>query len=439
MRKNKRKVAMGVLLAGSLLTACTTGGTSTTGTGATGTTAEGTQSETKAGEATRPEGTQTGVGTKLLPPVESNDPNTDFEPAWAGQTRAPGLQTEAAFTVTVMAEGLNEPWAIAVLPDGRFAVTQKSGDMVLVSGDGTVSRPVTGFPAVESSSQGGLLDILPAPDFQNSRRLYFTLSELTDEGALTALGQGRLSEDESEIEDFTIMYRAIPYYGGSNHYGSRLDFDQEGNLIMTTGDRQSRETRDMAQGLDNGLGKILRITTEGQPAEGNPFLDDAEALPEIYSYGHRNVQGVAVHPETGEIWISEMGPQGGDELNHIKAGLNYGWPVISYGEEYGGAPIGDRIAVMDGMEQPRYYWDPVVAPAGMVFYEGDVIPEWENSLFIAALRGQHILRLVLDDQDVIGEERLLVDERERFRDITEGADGALYAITDSGLLYRVGP
>lgn len=439
MLKHKGQALTALLLAGTLMTACTAETPSTTGSGAPSTTVAGTTgANTDAGEGTTA-GSQPGEGSDLLPPVETGEANTEFQPAWPGQTRAPGLVSKTPYSVSVVAEGLSEPWGIAELPDGRFAVTQQGGDMVLVSRDGTVSRPVTGFPGVESSSQGGLLDILPAPDFQESRLLYFTLSELTEEGALTAAGRGRLSLDESSMENFTILYRAIPYYSGSNHYGSRLAFDRQGNLIMTTGDRQSIETRGMAQSLDNGLGKVLRITTEGQPAPGNPYTGDDDALPEIYSYGHRNVQGVAVHPETGEIWISEMGPQGGDELNLIEAGHNYGWPVISYGEEYGGAPIGDGIAVLGDMEQPRYYWDPVVAPAGMAFYDGTEIPEWNNNLFIATLRGSHILRLVLNDHEVFGEERLLAEKGERFRDITVGADGALYAITDSGRLYRVGP
>lgn len=374
----------------------------------------------------------------ILPPVETVDPNTDFKPAWAGQTRAPGIVTETPYTASVFAKGLDSPWGIASLPDGRFAVTQKAGQMVIIGTDGSISEPVTGFPEVESSGQGGLLDVLPAEDFDVSRTLYFTLSERTSEGSLTAAGKGRLADDETTIEEFTILFRAIPVTSGRNHYGSRLDFDHEGHLLMTTGDRQSQETRMMAQELDNGLGKILRITTDGMPVSDNPFTENAGALSEIYSYGHRNVQGLAVHPETHEIWISEMGPQGGDELNLIESGKNYGWPIISYGEEYSGSPILDGIAVMDGMEQPRYYWDPVVAPSGMVFYDHDRIPEWQNNLFITSLRGQHILRLILDGHDAVGEERLLTEEGERFRDITVSSDGALYAITDSGLVYRVG-
>jgi glucose/arabinose dehydrogenase len=267
--------------------------------------------------------------------------------------------------------------------------------------------------------------------------LYFTLAEKSTKGSLTAVGRGRLAADESRIEDFAIVWRAIPVYDNSMHFGSRLAFDREGNLFVSTGERADLATRPKAQQLDNGYGKVVHITPDGEPVPGNPFIGQAGALPEIYSYGHRNVQGLAIHPLTGDIWISEMGPRGGDELNRILSGKNYGWPVISYGTEYSGAPIPGAKTVQDGMEQPVYYWDPVIAPSGIAFYSSGVITEWQGNLFIAGLRSQHIARLVIEDGRVRGEERLLASEGQRFRDVGEGLDGALYAVTDQGWLYRI--
>lgn len=374
----------------------------------------------------------------VLPPVESRPPNTSYQPAFAGQTRAPGVKTATAYRTEVVTEGLREPWSVKELPDGRLIVTEKSGALRLVTPAGDVGEAIRGFPELESGSQGGLLDVLPARDFATSRILYFTLAEKTAEGSLTAVARARLSDQETELEQFTILYRAIPYFKGGAHFGSRLVFDSQGNLLVTTGERQSSATRNNAQTLDNGYGKVLRITTDGLPASGNPFLGQAGALPEIYSYGHRNPQGLALHPRTGAVWISEMGPRGGDELNLIEPGKNYGWPRISYGIEYTGAPIGEGLTVRDGMEQPVYYWDPVLAPSGMTFYESAAIPEWQDNLFIAGLAGQHIARIVLEGGAVVGEERLLTEEGQRFRDITQSRDGSLYAVTDGGRLYRIG-
>lgn len=337
-----------------------------------------------------------------------------------------------------MTDKLVRPWAIDVLPDGRFVITEKGGTLRIMTADGQLSAPIGGFPEVDDRSQGGLLDIAPAPDFSSSRMLYFTLAEATDQGSLTAVGRGRLSDDETIVENFEIVWRAIPYYDNSAHFGSRLEFDGEGNLFVTTGERSSLATRPKAQFLDNGYGKVVHITPDGDPVPGNPFLDDPEALPEIYSYGHRNIQGLAIQPETGEIFIAEMGPRGGDELNIIRPGGNYGWPVISYGIEYSGDPIPGGLTVMDGMEQPAYYWDPVLAPAGMTFYTSGVIAEWQGNLFIGGLASQHISRLVLSDGRVVAEEWLLINEGQRFRDVCEGSDGALYSVTDGGRLYRIG-
>lgn len=371
-------------------------------------------------------------------PVESNQANTEFESAFIGQTRISGIKTTSSYSTTLITESLISPWGIDVLPNGDFVITERFGSLRIINVEGKISPSIYGFPAVNSSEQGGLLDVLVSKDFDETRLLYFTLAEKTPNGSLTAVGKGRLADDLSMIENFEIIYRAYPYFTGNNHYGSRIVFDYEGNLFVSTGDRQSLETRPNAQNIENGHGKILHITTDGKPVESNPYYLQKNAHQEIFSIGHRNVQGLAIHPITGELWANEMGPQGGDELNRIVLGKNYGWPIISYGEEYNGTPVGDGITQLDGLEQPVYYWDPVIAPGGMIFYNSDVIPEWENNLFIGGLKGQHIIRLLIEDDKVIGEERLLESEGQRFRDIAVGLDGALYAITDSGKLYRVG-
>lgn len=382
--------------------------------------------------------TPTPIPLILVEPFETNPPNTTYQPVSADQTRAPGAITQTAYTVTILTDKLISPWAIINLPDGRLLITEKAGTLRIMTADGTLSEPIGGFPAVDDRGQGGLLDVALPPDFETSRMLYFTLAEFTEQGSLTAVGRGRLSDDETIVENFEIIWRAIPYFDNSAHFGSRLAFDQDGNIFVTTGERSDLITRPNAQLLDNGHGKVVHITPDGDPVPGNPFIGVEGALPEIYSYGHRNVQGLVIHPETGEIWISEMGPRGGDELNLIKAGGNYGWPTISYGIEYSGEPIPGGLTVMEGMEQPVYYWDPVLAPSGMTFYTSGIIAEWQGNLFICGLASQHISRLVLENDRVIAEEWLLSDQGQRFRDICEGLDGALYTVTDGGLLYKIG-
>jgi glucose/arabinose dehydrogenase len=376
----------------------------------------------------------------IYPPVETEAPNANYKPAFEGQTRINGVKTKTPYEVTVIAQGLSKPWAVTSLPDGRLLITEKEGNLRIATTAGVVGDRITGFPEVDSRGQGGLLDVAPAPDFQTSRMLYFTLAEYSknkSEGSLTAVGRGKLSANESKIEDFEIIFRAIPYFNNSMHFGSRLVFDNKGNLFVSTGERSDMKTRPGAQLLDNGYGKVFYITTEGKPVAGNPFINTANALPEIYSYGHRNAQGLDIHPATGDLWLSEMGPRGGDEINLIKAGKNYGWPTIGYGIEYNGKKVGEGITQKEGMEQPVYYWDPVLSPSGMTFYNSDVIAEWKDNLFIGGLSSKHIARIVIKDNKVVGEERLLENEKQRFRDIGMGTDGALYAVTDEGKLYRI--
>lgn len=370
-------------------------------------------------------------------PVETNSPNTTYSPAFEGQTRINGLETNTAYESKIITSSLVNPWGVKMLPDGRLLITEKEGNMRIVKATGEVSAAITGIPTVNPAGQGGLLGLCLDPEFTSNRMIYWVFSEAVTGGNITAVAKGKLSADEKKIEGATVIYRASPANPSDLHYGGRILFDKTGNLIVSTGERSVLETRPLAQSLTASLGKVVRITKEGQAAAGNPVFSQAGALPELYTYGHRNPQGLALHPVTGEVWLSEHGPRGGDEINHLKAGTNYGWPIITYGIEYSGQPIGDAIQKKEGMEQPVYYWDPVVSPSGMTFYSGNRVPEWENNLFIGALSGMHIVRLAINNNRVVGEERLLAQENQRFRDITQGNDGALYAVTDQGRLYKI--
>lgn len=382
-------------------------------------------------------GNNNASGDSMLPPVETGSPNTDYKPAFAGQTRTGGVKTSTPYEAKAISNALDRPWGIAVLPDGRLLITEKKGAMRIATTAGQVSEAITGLPEVNPAGQGGLLGLTIDPQFSNNRMVYWVFSEKTNEGNLTSVAKGKLSADEKTIENATVIYRATPAYRGTLHYGGRILFDKSGNLFVSTGERSDLSTRPQAQSLTSALGKIVRITKDGQPANGNPFAGRSDARPEFYSYGHRNVQGLAFHPETGDLWENEFGPRGGDELNLVQAGKNYGWPTIGYGYEYSGKKIGEGITQKEGMEQPVYYWDPVLSPSGMTFYNGAQIPEWKNNLFIAGLNSNHIARLVIKNNKVVGEERILANEGQRFRDVAQGKDGALYSITDEGRLYRI--
>jgi aldose sugar dehydrogenase len=369
--------------------------------------------------------------------VETKPPNSTYKPAFPGQTRVAGVKTNTAFEGKVLSSDLKSPWGITVLPDGRLLLTQKGGTMRIATTDGKLSDEITGLPTVNSQGQGGLLGLALDPDFQTNRMVYWCFSEPQPENH-TAVAKGKLSADEKRIENATVIYRALPAHNSVLHYGGRILFDKTGNIIFSTGERSDLETRPLAQDLKTGLGKIIRITKDGQPAPGNPFAGRNDALPEIYSYGHRNVQGLAFNSQTGDLWECEFGPLGGDELNRIQPGHNYGWPTITYGLEYSGKKVGEGNTQKEGLEQPAYYWDPVLSPSGLTFYTGDNMPEWKNNVFVCGLSSQHIARLVIKDNKVTGEEMLLQDEGQRFRDITQGKDGYLYAVTDQGRLYRLG-
>lgn len=367
--------------------------------------------------------------------VEHLKPNSEHIPAFEGQTRISAVKTTTPYNVEVIAEKLGRPWGIINLPDGRFLVTEKSGYLLLISKDGKTVSKVSGFPKADAAGQGGMLDVALDPDFATTRMIYWSFSEPFGKGNLTSVAKGKLSVDEKTIESPTVLFRATPDYDGKLHYGSRLVFDKEGHLFVSTGERSDKETRALAQKTDNYLGKILKITKEGKPAPGNPFIGKTGYKPEIYAFGIRNPQGIDLD-ENGQLWETEMGPRGGDELNLIQPGKNYGWGDVTYGIEYSGATIGKGATQKEGTEQPVYFWDPVISPSGIAFYTG-TIEEWKNNLFIGCLSGQHIDRIILKDNKVVGEERLLEDKNERFRDVLNGNDGNLYAVTDSGKLYKI--
>ncbi len=374
--------------------------------------------------------------TTRLPPVETKGANTDYRPAFAGQTRVAGIKTKTAYKVERISDDLNRPWAVVPMPDGRLLITEKSGYMQIHDANGALVKKITGFPKVEDGGQGGMLDAALDPNFPTNKTIYWSYSEKYEGGNLMAVAKGQLNEAAGTIDLPVVIFRATPALRSSLHFGSRLIFDKAGHLFVATGERSILEGRKQAQWLHSGLGKIFKITREGKPAPGNPFISQSGAMPEIYAYGIRNAQSLDIHPVTGELWEAEFGPRGGDELNIIKPGKNYGWPVITYGIEYSGSTIGDGIQQKAGMEQPVYYWDPVLSPSGMAFYKGDAIPEWRNNLFIGGLSSEHICRLLIVNNKVVGEEKLLTDKNERFRDVAY-LNGMLFAVTDGGNLYRV--
>jgi len=374
--------------------------------------------------------------TSGLPPVETKSPNSDYKPAFVGQTRISGVKTTTPYKVEKIADQLGAPFAIVAMPDQRLMVTIKSGYMEIHDANGKLIRKITGLPDVVYAGQGGLLDVAFDPGFASNKMMYWSYSEKYQGDNVTAVAKGKLNETTSKVENITVIFRAAPSTSGTLQYGSRLVFDKDGNLFVSIGEKFDSESRVQAQQLSSLLGKIVRITTDGKPAAGNPFINKRGAHPEIFSYGHRNPDGLDINPATGELWESEFGPRGGDEINIIREGKNYGWPIITYGIEYSGEKVGEGIQQKAGMEQPVYYWDPVISPCGICFYEGNAIPEWKNNLFISALSGQHLDRLVIKDNKVVGEERLLSDKKNRIRDVTY-MNNMLYAITDDGDIYRI--
>jgi glucose/arabinose dehydrogenase len=365
-------------------------------------------------------------------PLETRKANTDYRPAFAEQTRAPLASANVAFDVQTVASGLQRPWGLAFLPDGRMLVTEKGGAMRIVTADGKISDPVAGIPAVDARGQGGLLDVIVGGDGW----IYWSYAEPRDGGNGTAVARGRLNG--GAMSDVKVLWRMTPTYNGDKHYGSRLVLSG-GYLFITTGERSDLEGRRQAQDLGSSFGKVIRIRPDGSVPEDNPYLSIAGAQPEIWSIGHRNIQSAAINPATGELWTVEHGPRGGDEVNIPRAGKDYGWPSINYGIEYGGGKISDGATARDGMEQPVYYWDPVIAPSGMAFYDAALFPAWKGSVFIGGMKDKDLVRLTLDGDKVVGEERLLKDVGQRIRDVRVGPDGAIYVLTDGGGLLKLVP
>lgn len=337
--------------------------------------------------------------------------------------------------VVTVANGLEHPWGLAFLPDGRLLVTERPGRLRLVTPDGTLSAPLGGVPAVFARGQGGLLDVALDPQFADNRLVYFSYAESGTGGAGTAVARGRLGN--AQLEEVRVIFRQEPKVDGGLHFGSRLVFAADGNLFVTLGERNQRER---AQQGHEHLGKLVRIAADGTVPPTNPFVGKAGMKPEIWSLGHRNVQGATLHPQTKVLWTAEHGAQGGDELNTPEAGKNYGWPIITYGRDYSGAPIGEGTA-KTGLEQPRHYWDPSIAPSGMAFYTADRLPAWQGNLFVGSLKFRLLVRLQLDGTRVVHEERLLQSLDERLRDVHQGLDGLLYLLTDhpKGRILRLEP
>lgn len=376
-------------------------------------------------------------------PIESRAPEkSDDKPAFPGQTRAP-FQATAPPVVTTLTDKLSSPWSLAFLPDGNVLITEKPGTMrIFDAGKGTLSEPVKNVPAVSNIGQVGLLDLAFDPGFTTNHRIFFTYSEAVgDTDSNIVVARARFDEATGALSDVSVIFRAEPALPKkrSANQGGRIAIARDGNLFVTIGDRSESPPWDMAQKLDNDLGKMIRITPNGQPAPGNPFIGRQGALPEIWSYGHRSEQGLAIDPATGELWETEHGPRGGDELNTPEAGKNYGWPVIVHGIDYPGTTIGQGITEKAGMEQPHYYWDPVIAPSGLAFYTGDLFPQWKNSIFVGALRGHMLDRLTLSGKKVVAEEPLLVDLHEQIRDVRMGPEGAVYVLTDRGKFLKLTP
>lgn len=372
--------------------------------------------------------------------LNSQPPNApDQQPAFEQQTRAPEIAPQFEVAQAVVTDALDSPWGMAELPDGWLLVTEKSGNLRLVGADGHVSDPIEGVPEVDARGQGGLLDVAIAPDFAETRQIWLSYAEPRGDGTnATAVATGTLNAEGTALDDVRVIFQQQPAWASDKHFGSRLVFDQDGMLFVTTGERSDPEPRELSQDLTTHFGKVLRIDPQtGAPAANGPDFGEAEALPEIWSYGHRNLQSAALDPATGQLWTVEHGPKGGDELNRPEAGKNYGWPVITYGEEYRGGPVGEGQTAQDGMEQPVYYWDPVIAPSGMAFYDGEMFPEMQGDILIGGMQAGALVRLVLEDGMVTGEQHL-AQGIGRVRDVEVAGDGSIYLLVeDSGQLVRL--
>ena len=355
-------------------------------------------------------------------------------PACAQQTNA---TDKAQIVVDRITGDLASPWGLAFLPDGRMLVTEITGKLRIVTDKGEIGEPVSGVPKVDARGQGGLLDVAIHPDFVRNRLVYMSFSEPGEGGNSTAVARGSLNADGTALENVEVIFSQKPKLPSTAHFGSRLVFDGQGHLYVTTGERSNARFRGQSQELTSHLGKVIRINEDGSVPDDNPFVGKADALPEIWSYGHRNIQAAAIHPETGKLWEIEHGPKGGDEINVAEAGKNYGWPAVSFGVNYDGTPVGTGKSEAEGMVGPIHKWTPVIAPSGMIFYTGDLFPQWKGNLFVGGLAATALVRLELDGEKVVNEERLLEDLGMRIRDVAQGPDGAIYVLTDEADMLRV--
>ncbi|MGN7868125.1 PQQ-dependent sugar dehydrogenase [Paracoccus sp. 22332] len=379
------------------------------------------------------------AGTASAQDFNAAPPNApDQQPAFEGQTRAPVLADDVALDQTVIADGLDHPWGLAELPDGSWLLTERAGNLRLVGADGALSDPIGGLPDIDTRDQGGLLDVAVADDFAQTRRVWISFAQPREGGkTATAVATGTLSADGATLEDTKVIWQQQPAWDSTKHYGSVLVFDGDGGLFVTTGERSVIDARPLSQNATTTLGKIVRIDPQTGAPMGDPGVEGA--LPEIWSWGHRNVQGAAIGPD-GALWTIDHGPKGGDELNRPQAGRNYGWPIATYGIEYAGGPIGEGNTQVEGTEQPLYYWDPVIAPGQMTFYDGDLFPDWRGDLLIGGLQAGALVRLELDGDRVTGEARHLQGIG-RVREVEVARDGAIMLLTDEddGKLIRVTP
>ena len=372
-------------------------------------------------------------------PVPQGPPNVpEFKPAFAGQTRAEAVTSATALNVSEVATGLSNPWGLAFLPGGKLLVSEKApGALRILSADGTLSPPIAGTPKVDARGQGGMMGVgVPGDGW-----VYWSYAEPREGGNGLAVARGHLVDGpEPRLEDVSVIFRMMPTLDSTFHFGGRLVFPPGNTMFITLGERSILPGRMQAQDLGSDLGKIVRINRDGSIPKDNPFVKKAGARPEIWSYGHRNILAATLDAK-GRLWELEHGPKGGDELNLIKPGKDYGWPTITYGEEYSGKPIGAAITQAPGMEQPVYYWDPVIAPSGVTIATGKLFPEWKGNVLVGGLASKALVRLVLKGDKVVGEERLLTDRGERIRDVVEAADGAIWLVTDGakGKVLRVTP
>lgn len=413
---------------------------------------------TACGQNTRTNSTAQSNSKIGCKPIETRPPNAENQsPTFPAQTRACSVESKTKFEVTVITKGLNKPWAVEPLPNGDFLITEKGGQMRIISAKGEIGESLEGLlpvgqgglsevssqgglPPITARGQGGLLDVALSPDFKKDQTIFWSFSEQREGGSGTSVARGKLSKDRKRIEDIRVIFRVLPTYDNGLHFGSRLAFGKDQKLYITTGDRFDRPNRLKVQQLDNHLGKIMRINPDGSVPKDNPFINKKGAKPEIWDLGHRNLQSSAFDAD-GKLWTVEHGARGGDELNLIEKGKNYGWSVVTFGQEYSGQPIPNAKTHREGYVDPIYYWDPVIAPSGMEIYTGSAIPEWKGNIFIGGLASQRLVRLIIKDNKVIGEEHLLKDRGQRIRDVKQGNDGFLYILTDegNGELLRISP